>query len=291
MLPASTGAPTLFERVSSQGWLLATLLLLILALAGIIRSMILRRKQEAEATLEAPANVLTAGIRASMKEEVAAGRRRTLGEEFGEDDVEDPTTASAGKVESAVELKSLPPAPPTPPPRPAPVPTTPVSTKPLSSAELLQLDLSLDVISATRSLMRLSVEFSLEVANRSDAPVKDLNIAGELACAKKGAAGPAAIDKTQSITTIERIAPQQCRRVKGTLQLPVSELSTIPQNGKPVLIPLIHLRIGTLDQPAIKRTFVLGTPSSSSLTRVHPLLLDGPPGGLPPLRAQLIKQA
>jgi hypothetical protein len=40
----------------------------------------------------------------------------------------------------------------------------------------------------------------------------------------------------------------------------------------------------------MNRTFVVGTPSETSQSRVHPLTLDGPPGGLPMLRAQMIKQ-
>jgi outer membrane biosynthesis protein TonB len=161
-----------------------------------------------------------------------------------------------------------------------PIPTSP-----------LDVDLTLDIKSASRSLMRMSVEFTLEIANRSDQAVRDLNIAGELSSAREGAAGPAPVDKTQHLTKVDRIAPQQSRRVSGTLQLPMSEVTAIRQNGNPVVIPLIHFRLGSANQPAIKRTFVVGTPSAMSNTRVHPLLFDGPPGGLPPLRAQLIKQS
>lgn len=155
----------------------------------------------------------------------------------------------------------------------------------------LDVALRLDIKSASRSLMRMSVEFTLEIVNRTDHAVRDLNVAGELSTAREGAAGPAPVDKTQHLTKVDRIAPRQSRRVSGTLQLLMSEITAIRQNGNPVVIPLIHFRLGTANQPAIKRTFVVGTPSATSTTRVHPLLFDGPPGGLPPLRAQLIKQA
>ena len=155
----------------------------------------------------------------------------------------------------------------------------------------LDVALRLDIKSASRSLMRMSVEFTLEIANRTDHAVRDLNVAGELSTAREGAAGPAPVDKTKHLTKVDRIAPRQSRRVSGTLQLPMSEITAIRQNGNPVVIPLVHFRLGTANQPAIKRTFVVGTPSATSTTRVHPLLFDGPPGGLPPLRAQLIKQA
>ena len=71
--------------------------------------------------------------------------------------------------------------------------------------------------------------------------------------------------------------------------MPVREIKPIAQSGKPVMIPLVHFTLEAAKQPAMDRSFVIGTPSATSITRVHPLLLEGPPGGLPPLRAQLIK--
>ncbi|MEP0391658.1 MAG: hypothetical protein ABJ205_04205 [Erythrobacter sp.] len=275
----STNAPTIWDGIIAQSWLLASLIALIAALGGIIAIMWLRRKQEVEATLEAPATVLTAGVRASMGDELEASQDER-GQANPEIDPEPKPEPAAGPTSTA--------QPPVPPPAATQSSTTDAAP-PIVPSLPLKIELALDIANASRSLMRLTVDFSLEVTNLAQEPVRDLSIAGELACAQEGTTSPAPVDNTAPIAKLERIAPQQSRRVKGTLQMPVQEITAINQNGRPVVIPLIHFRLGVLDQPPVKRSFVLGTPSASSVTRVHPLVLGGPPGSLPPLRAQLIK--
>lgn len=268
----SQASATVWDRLAAQSGILAALLALVAVFVGMAAWLFLRRKRASEADLDAPATALTAGVRASMGDEADIGA--TAG------------TATGTAAPEPAPAKAKPVAPPPSPTPPAPAPPAPTPTAP---TEPPRLDVALDVIGATRSLMRLSVEFSLEITNRAQNAVRDIDIAGELACAQEGSVGVSPVDKTQSFAAIDRLAPQQSRRVTGTLQLPVSQITAIKQNGKPVVIPLIHLRLGSSHVQATKRTFVLGTPSSSSVTRVHPLLLDGPPGSLPPLRAQLIK--
>jgi hypothetical protein len=153
-----------------------------------------------------------------------------------------------------------------------------------------RLDLKLDIESASRSLMRFSIEFGLEITNRDDVAVRDISITAKLASAQAGGNGEAIPRGGQPVAEVERIAPGQGRRVMGRLQIPLSEVTPLNQGGKLVLIPLIHVTLEGPGLRSIHRSFVIGTPSSTSMGRVHPLLLDGPPGGFPPLRAQLIKQ-
>lgn len=295
-IPLTTNTPGVWDRMITQSWLLASLIAIVAALGGIIAIVWLRRKQEAEASLEAPATVLTAGVRASMGEEV----------EKVTDEAPAPKAAAkaAPKAPAKPHGEAAPQASPAPsyPPAPPNPDTKPIMNPPAMGPALsgappitvgapLQVDLALDIASASRSLMRLSVEFSLEITNLSPQAVKNLEISGELACAQEGATSPAPVDKTMPIAQVDRIAPKQSRRVKGTLQMPIQDITAIRQNGRPVVIPLIHFKLGVPDQTALKRTFVVGTPSVSSPTRVHPLMFEGPPGGLPPLRAQLINQS
>ncbi|WP_298336998.1 hypothetical protein [uncultured Erythrobacter sp.] len=298
---ATPGAPDnanpILEGLSARSGVFAALLALMAVFAAMLGWVYSRRKRAAEGTLETPATVLTAGVRASMGEDAAANKEESTPEpEPAADNSENSHFTSAQPAEKEPTLPAPAQAVASTAPISTPVPTPPQrsSSSPAPSvtpAGPLKLDLSLDIINASRSLMRLSVEFSLEVTNRATIAARQINIAGELASAQEGATGPAPIDKTHAITTIDRLAPQQSRRVTGTLQLPMSEISAIRQNNTPVVIPLIHFRVGTQDHPAMKRTFVVGMPSASSITRVHPLMFDGPPGGLPPLRAQLIKQS
>ena len=89
---------------------------------------------------------------------------------------------------------------------------------------------------------------------------------------------------------IERIGPHQSRRIGAKLQLPLSEVQAIRQGAKPLFIPLLHVMLDAGEHGLITNSFVIGTPSSASSGRVHPLPLDTPPGSMPALRGQLIKQ-
>lgn len=152
-----------------------------------------------------------------------------------------------------------------------------------------RLDLALDIIGATRSMMMFTLDFRLELANRSDRAVRDLSIAGKLASAQRGGSNAAPVAGGQLIGDITRIGPQQSRAIIAQLQLPLSEVTPILQGRKPLLIPLLHLTIEGKGCPAMSRSYVIGTPSQSGTGRVHPLPLDGLPGGLSDLRAQLVK--
>ncbi|UAB79182.1 hypothetical protein INR77_05735 [Erythrobacter sp. SCSIO 43205] len=268
---------------------IALFLLLALLVALIVWRLIHKRRQTREIN-EWTTPVLTTGIRASMGANV-------LDEAEGQTGEDEPESGGDEQLEEAAEPEAEPDSEPAPEPKaealppqanqaltPRTAPARTITSKPLD------IDLSLDIITASRSVMQLMVEFSLEVFNRSHTPIHRLTVAAELACVNEGAAAPAPVDKTQPIGVIERLAPQQNRRIKGYLELPAEQLSAIQQGERPLYIPLVHFRIAEHNQPAIKRTFVLGMPSASSATRVHPLPLDAPPGRLPLLRAQLIKQ-
>ncbi len=173
------------------------------------------------------------------------------------------------------------------PQKPTPSPPPVIATPP---GEPARVDLGLEIAGGSRSLMMFSIDFRLDIANRSDSALRHLNVSGQLVCAQHGDASAAPVEGRQLIEAIERIGPQQSRRVSGQLQLPLNEVKMIRQGSKPLFIPLLHITIEASGQLALKRSFVIGNPSANSQSRVHPLPLDGPPGGLPSLRAQLIKQ-
>ncbi len=204
-----------------------------------------------------------------------------------------PTPAPAPTPEQA-------PAPVTPPATPQPAPPASAPSAPIIPAaspstapdrDPARIDLGIEIVGGTRSLMMFSLDFRLDIANRSDFAVRALNITAQLACAQSGGAGIAPANPGQPISQIERIGPQQSQRVSGQLQLPLSAVKPLQQGSKPLFIPMLHITVQGDGFAPIHRSFVVGAPSASSQTRVHPLPLDGPPGGLPSLRAQLIKQA
>lgn len=154
------------------------------------------------------------------------------------------------------------------------------------------IELGLEIIKGSRSFMQLTIEFSLDIANRSDRALRDVAVMGSLASVDPRGSGADAsippVAERRTIDRIERIAPHQSRRVSGRLQLPLSAIVPLQQSGRPLAIPLLHIAVRSAEGEPIERSFVVGTPSTSAPGRVQPLPLDEPPGGLPPLRAQAI---
>ncbi|WP_152433953.1 hypothetical protein [Erythrobacter sp. THAF29] len=150
--------------------------------------------------------------------------------------------------------------------------------------------LQVEIASASRSLMAFTVEYRLVIANRSDTALRDLGISARLVCARSGSAASNA-DTGQPLQLIERIGPHQSRGVGGEVQLPLSSVSPLRQGATPLLIPLLQVTLGSAGFPARTYNFVIGSPSATSATRLHPIPLDTPPGGVPGLRAREIKDA
>ena len=155
-----------------------------------------------------------------------------------------------------------------------------------SPAELPRLDLQLDIISANRSMMMFTIEYRLELANRTDRAVRDLSIATGIACARRGVTNTASPGAAREVQSLDRIGPQQSRSITGQLRLPLSEITPLRQGGKPLFIPLLHLTLEGQGQGATTRTFVIGIPSEANPARVQPIMLDTLPGSIPGLRAQ-----
>lgn len=252
---SASGDSSIFGPLADNSGWLAALLAVLVAILGAVGWLLWRRKKEQPLALAAPSTPLTTGVRKTMGDPAASKYRSASAQS---DDAVDPVVARQDDD--------------------------------IAAAEPARIDLGLSITSGSRSLMRFTLEFTLEIFNRSDFAVRDLNVAAKLACAQRGGQNAAPVAGAQPVGEIDRIGPHQCRRVTGTLQLPVDQITPISQGGKPVLIPLLHFVIDAQGQPPLARSFVIGTPSAASAGRVHPLLLEGPPGGYPRLRAQAIKQ-
>lgn len=157
------------------------------------------------------------------------------------------------------------------------------------AAPLLALDLALDVTGATRSVMMFTLQYRLTLANRTGRAVNDLNLAVQLACARRGAGNAASPGAAQRLERIERIGPHQSRSITGEVQLPLSEIAPLHQGKLPLFIPLLQVTLEGEGQSALARSFVIGTPSAGGTGRLHPIPLDKPPGSITGLRAQRIE--
>lgn len=154
--------------------------------------------------------------------------------------------------------------------------------------DLPRIDLTLEITSATRSVMMFTVEYRLTIANRSQRAVTDLNAAVQLACARANAGNAPSPGAAQGLARIDRVGPHQARSITGQVQLPLSAIAPLRQGTAPLFIPLVHITLEGAGLRALDRSFVIGTPSASGAGRVHPILLDQPPGAIPGLVAQPI---
>ncbi len=163
---------------------------------------------------------------------------------------------------------------------------------PLASIEEAKLALTLDIVSATRSMMMLTIDYRLNVANRSERAIRDLAVSPELTTARRdqpAIPGPSQQQGARSTKKIARIGPHQSEAISGTVQLPVAEIRPIMQGRKPLYVPLLHFELALEQLAPISHSFVIGLPSETSTTRLHPISLDVPPGGLPPLLARKLE--
>lgn len=151
---------------------------------------------------------------------------------------------------------------------------------------LPRLEITLEVTSATRSVMTFSLGYRLTIANRSDRAVSDLGVAVQLAPAQRGEGNAAAPGAAQRLDRIARVGPHQARTITGEVQLPLSAIPPLRQAAVPLFIPLLHATLEGEGQSVLSRSFVIGTPSASGAGRVHPIRLDTPPGGIAGLVAQ-----
>lgn len=159
---------------------------------------------------------------------------------------------------------------------------------PDSSDDAPRIDLTLEIISATRSVMMFTLQYRLTIANRSDRAVTDLAAAVELACARASAGNAPSAGAAQATAGIARVGPQQARSITGEVQMPLSAIQPLRQGMTPLFVPLVHITLDGEGLRAMSRSFVIGPPSVSGAGRLHPIPLDQPPGKIAGLIAQAI---
>ncbi len=158
------------------------------------------------------------------------------------------------------------------------------------ASDLPRLDITLDITSATRSVMMFTLAYRITIATRSQRAVTELSAAVQLACARAsaaaGAANAASPGAAQALAQVERVGPHQARTITGQVQLPLSAIQPLRQGTAPLFVPLVHVTLQGDGQRVMTKSFVIGTRSANSTGRVHPILLDQPPGAIAGLVAQ-----
>lgn len=134
----------------------------------------------------------------------------------------------------------------------------------------------------TRSMMMLTLNYRLIIANRSPRTLRDVAIAADMISSSRSRAMEAQLAGLETrlpyLGMIDRIGPHQSASFAGSIQLPIGEVEAFYQGQTPLCIPLMRLRVdGGILEPHV-RNFVIGLGSGIAGGRVHPLPLSGPPG-------------
>jgi len=165
-----------------------------------------------------------------------------------------------------------------PPPGAAPAPAADTASPTPLQVTLEPLRLSLTLVNAT-------LAYRLEVANRGAVPITALRIGADMISAhasmtrEQQLSGPGAGAAT--LQRIERIEPGESRIVEGEFRLPFPQIVPIRQGNAALLLPLARFRLEAEGAEPLVRTFAVGQPGEKA--GLQPFRLDLGPRVYPKL--------
>lgn len=152
----------------------------------------------------------------------------------------------------------------------------------------IRFDTRIEVESLSRSFRMVTVNYRIEIANRSARAIRDLTFAADLLSAARGAD---AHDQLANISlelppvgTLDRVGPSQSRSLAATAQMPVESIEVFAQGQVPMFIPLLRLKITGTEIGELAYTYALGLKGIAE-DRVNPLPLNDPLGSYQDVRA------
>lgn len=162
------------------------------------------------------------------------------------------------------------------PPRlvPAAAPAAPV---PDETAPPEPLQVTLEPLRLSLTLLNATLAYRLEIANRGKAPIASLNIGADMISAhasmtrEQQLSGPGA--GAAKLQRIERLEPGESRIVEGEFRVPFTQIVPIRQGNATLLLPLARFRLEAEGAVPVVRTFAVGE--------------SGPKAGLQPFRLDL----
>jgi hypothetical protein len=164
------------------------------------------------------------------------------------------------------------------PPQPAPPAAADVSrTEPLQ--------VTLDPLRLSLTLMNATLAYRLEITNRSTAPIVSLGIGADMIAAhasmsrEQQLSGPGADART--VQRIERLEPGESRLVAGEFRVPFTQIVPIRQGNAALLLPLARFRLTAEGAAPVVRTFAVGQPGANR--GLQPFRLDLGPRVYPQL--------
>lgn len=178
-------------------------------------------------------------------------------------------------------------------PRVAPTPTAspraPATRSPtLAPAAALvaePLQVSLQPLRLSLTLMNATLAYRLEIVNRGPHPLTGLAIGADMISAhasmtrEEQLSGPGR--GAAALQQIERLEPGESRVVEGEFRLPFGQIVPIRQGNAALLLPLARFRVEAEGTQPVVRTFAVGQPGTGSA--LQPFRLDQGPRVYPTL--------
>lgn len=154
------------------------------------------------------------------------------------------------------------------------------------------VELAVEITGLSRSLMMLTADCHLSIANRSSRALRDLSVFADITSAHRSLPADRQLALEGTVLplcdTLERIGPHQSHTMQFSLKLPVRELAAFRRGEATICVPLLRIRV---EGPAIGcrvQTHVIGLANGSATGRLHPVPLHTPPGSYPDVRARAL---
>lgn len=164
---------------------------------------------------------------------------------------------------------------------PAPAPAAELQAAappaPAASAPAEPLQVALEPLRMSLTLMNAALAYRLQVTNRGSTPLTGLSIGADMIAAhasmsrEQQLGGPANGAKAERI---ERLEPGESRVIQGEFRVPFSQIVPIRQGNAALLLPLARFRVEAEGAPPVVRTFAVGQPGNGAL---QPFRLDQGP--------------
>lgn len=148
------------------------------------------------------------------------------------------------------------------------------SASPPAAAE--PLDVSLEPLRLSLTLINATLAYRLEVANRGATALIGLSIAADMISAhaslsrEEQLSGPRPDPAT--VQRIDRLEPGESRIIAGEFRLPLAQVLPIRQGSAALLLPLARFRVEGGGAGPVVRTYVVGQPGQGN--GLQPFRLD-----------------
>ncbi len=191
-----------------------------------------------------------------------------------------PAYAGVPEVERPTLRRESEPETPSPAASPAAAPASaPVAKTPeIAAADHKGLQIKVQALSLSRSVMNASLAFRLEVRNSAKTALENVTVQADLVTAH----GRAPIEEQLAtattelapMTSLKTLAAGEAEELDGNVRLPTNAIKLIPQGKAALYVPLLRLRVNAEGADPIIRTFVVGTKPPTQGAKLQPFRLD-----------------